>query len=836
MTRARQEPMMDERGGLLTRFRRGINAGAVAAVFAAIALLCLTRATDPDLHWHLAAGRLIRTTGAVPRADPFSYTAYGLPWVDVQWLFQVAASFLFDAGGFAAITVAAAFLITGLFAFLYLRALRIAGAVGSEVAASGGKRGAAATGCAAALLLAALAAQERFLTRPEIVSWWLLALVLAGLDAVTGTGSAARRRVVLWAGLPIVVLLWVNVQSLFILGPAMTALALVAALARAALPGGPRSPALGEAGDLLVSLALQSAVALVNPHGARAVRLPFEQFFDHLGGSTLLAMNIAEFRPTLSGYLYTPAIGAFVVLAVITAIALAANLRRARALDLLVAGATLFLALRARRNIPIFAIAAVPILVRGAAEAVAAARARFATGRPSGSRHRTALLAPAALALAAVALGAGVVTDRFYLLVPTERWFGVGPIPYYFPDESAAFVAGASLPGQVFHPLAVGGFLVRAWEGDRRVFIDGRNDPFLHGVFETYLRTVADPEAFEATAQRYQITAVLWPHQRAIEGRNLLRWLAGGHGWVLAHVDAGAAVYVRQDVLTPGTPAAESAAGLPAGLAGFLRQRLAAEPFAGPPIREIALADFFSITGDPADAESFLRPAIEALPRSALLRYKLGLALEGQGRRADARAAYAEAAGLDPSLATAEGALGSLALDDGDLDEAQRRLERAWKGGERGARILADRAHLLEKRGLVREAGAAWQEAIGLLPGNTDLLLGAARFQARSGSVDAARDLYDQVLRRDPAGAIAAFERALLLDQAGRSSEALAGLVGAADAAAARLGDASQAGVGAGRTAAAAADRRLVELAVRLARQAGAAERAASWSAALAGR
>jgi tetratricopeptide (TPR) repeat protein len=493
-----------------------------------------------------------------------------------------------------------------------------------------------------------------------------------------------------------------------------------------------------------------------------------------------------------------------------------------------VAAATLYLALRARRNIPLFAIAAVPILARCGRESLGAWRARLAAARPQPSRRRAALLAPAALAVTAIALAAGVVSNRFYLLVPTERWFGVGPIPYYFPDEAAAFVDSARLPGQVFHPLAAGGFLVRAWRGDRRVFIDGRNDPFLHGVFETYLRAVADPEAFEATAQRYQITAVLWPHQRAIEGRLLLRWLAGGNGWVLAHLDPGAAIYVRREVLTPGTPA-QAAAGavMPAGMAEALRQRLAAKPFAGPPIREIALADFLSITGDPLGAESFLRPAIAALPGSALLRYKLGLALDGQGRRAEARAAYAEAASLDPDLAMAQGALGSLALDEGDLDGAQRLLTRAWKGGDHSPRALADRARLLEERGLAREAGVAWQEAIRLAPGNADLLLGAARFHARSGEVDAARDLYDALLRRDPDHPAAALERALVLERAGRPAEALAGLGGAADAAARRLTAAADAGD---------TDRRLVEIALRLARQAGATERAAAWSAALAGR
>jgi len=853
--------MMGDRSGLLTRFQRRINGGAgadaggrapaalaalaVAAVFAAIALLGLTRATDSDLHWHLAAGRLIRTTGEVPGADPFSYTAYGLPWVDIQWLFQVGASLLFDAGGFRALTFAAAVAITGLFLFLYRRGRRILAAPASESAPASAPAGAAgwaprtdlaASASAALILLAALAAQERFLTRPEVLSWWFLALVLAGLDAAAVAGMAARRRLILWGALPLIALVWVNVQSLFILGPALTALAVIAALARAVRPGraaaGVAAP-LTEATDLLASLALQAAAALINPHGARAIRLPFEQFFDHLGGSTLLATTIAEFRPVLSTDLITPSIVAFWVLAVATAIGLAAGLRRARLFDLLVAGATFYLALRARRNIPIFAIAAAPILLRSVRGALAGVWAR----RPP---TRALLLAPALLALAAVTLAAAVVTNRFHLMVPTERWFGVGPIPYYFPDEAAAFVAGSALPGQVFHPLAAGGFLVRAWEGDRRVFIDGRNDPYLHGVLETYLRAVADPEVFEATARKYQIMAVLWPHQRAIEGRALLQWLAGEHGWVLVHLDPGAAVYTRQEVLTPGTPAAAALPGdrPPAELHAFLRQRLAERPFDGPPIREIALAEYLAITGDAVGAESFLRAAIVHLPGSAALRYKLGLALERLGRRAEARAAFALAADLDPALAVVQGALGAMALDDGDMDEAGRRLEQARRGGDRSPRTLVAWARLLETRGLLREAGASWDEATRAAPANDAVLIGAARFHARRGEDAVARELYDHLLRRDPAQPAAAMERAILLERAGRPDEAFEGLAAAADAAATRLADRAPGGAGpaGGPGTPGDGDRQLLETAIRLARQAGGmVERAAAWEAALTG-
>ncbi|HYV84840.1 MAG TPA: hypothetical protein VFB49_02925 [Patescibacteria group bacterium] len=712
------------------------------SVLGAVAAFCLTCVTDSDLFWHLATGDLIRRTGHEPTSDTFSYTVYGLPWVDIHWLFQVLVSYLDEMAGLAAVEIAKTVLIVGLFAWLYRVGRRAAGAVTAG----------------AALLLGVVACQERFLTRPEIVSWWLLAATLAILSSALGSGPARRRRL-LWIGLPLLVLLWVNVQALFILGPAMTALALAAAVARAARRpaaawDGPAAPAT-QATDLLASLALQAVAALANPAGPLALRLPFEDFFGHLGGQTLLSHTIAEFRPTLSGYLVTPAIVAFVAFAALTAVVIAADWRRASLFDLLVAGATLYVALRARRNIPLFVIAAYPIAMRHAA----ALGERLAARLAAGLRRRFVTLAgSAAVTACAALLIVSVVTNQFFLHPPTERWFGVGLIPDYFPEESAQFVTHARMPGRVFSSLWAGGYLIKSWDRDRRVFIDGRNDPYLHGVLENYLKAIADPEAFLSMVEKYQITAVLWPHQRALEARPLLKWLAEGHGWVMQHVDPGGVVFVRDDIMTPTlvklTP---FGSGRPRqAVYDDLRRQIADEPFAGPPIREIALGEFFSVTGDAQGAAEFLGSAVERLPRSASLRQDYGLALERQGRRAEARQAYEAAAHLDPRLTSAQVALGAMSLEDGDLAGAEARLDRAWDLGDRSALLLASRARIAETAGRMGDASGLWSQAVAAAPANRAVLLEAAAFRARRGERDAALAIYDRLLRLDPADESAA--------------------------------------------------------------------------------
>lgn len=54
----------------------------------ALIVLCLPVAS-PDAWWHLSAGRWIWSHGAVPVADPFSFTLAGAPWIDFEWGFQL---------------------------------------------------------------------------------------------------------------------------------------------------------------------------------------------------------------------------------------------------------------------------------------------------------------------------------------------------------------------------------------------------------------------------------------------------------------------------------------------------------------------------------------------------------------------------------------------------------------------------------------------------------------------------------------------------------------------------------------------------------------------------
>jgi len=77
---------------------RAAEAAPATALLLVVALQVHTL-DDSDTWWHLASGRLIAAERVVARADPFSFTAPGAPWINQQWLFDLAAYGTWRAGG-----------------------------------------------------------------------------------------------------------------------------------------------------------------------------------------------------------------------------------------------------------------------------------------------------------------------------------------------------------------------------------------------------------------------------------------------------------------------------------------------------------------------------------------------------------------------------------------------------------------------------------------------------------------------------------------------------------------------------------------------------------------
>ena len=215
---------------------------------------------DGDSWWHLAAGQWMLDTHAVLKSDVFSFTFFGEPWDDHEWLSEVVMAGLFRLDGWSG-----EHLLFGL----------AAGAAAAAVA--GHVRGRIAALPALLVSLMGLACiSGSLLARPHLLALPLLALWTAELLKARSEARSPR----LWLGG--VMLAWANLHGSFAFGLALAAaFALKAMIAdRAAWKGW---------GLFLIVAVLAAAIT---PQGLDGLFFPF----------TLLMLgslrNVGEWAPT----------------------------------------------------------------------------------------------------------------------------------------------------------------------------------------------------------------------------------------------------------------------------------------------------------------------------------------------------------------------------------------------------------------------------------------------------------------------------------------------------------------------------------------------------------
>ncbi|HJW96283.1 MAG TPA: hypothetical protein VJ901_21925 [Thermoanaerobaculia bacterium] len=82
-------------------------------LFVVLSLAAIVPLRNYDLFWHLATGRWIVEHRALPASDPFAVASDRGPWINGEWLFDVAIAPI----GFNALTILRALIVAAMFAF-----------------------------------------------------------------------------------------------------------------------------------------------------------------------------------------------------------------------------------------------------------------------------------------------------------------------------------------------------------------------------------------------------------------------------------------------------------------------------------------------------------------------------------------------------------------------------------------------------------------------------------------------------------------------------------------------------------------------------------------------
>jgi hypothetical protein len=353
---------------------------------------------DPDLWGHLVFGQEMLHSHAIPKTDIYSWTAYGQPWINHEWMAEIILAAFYMAWGGPGILLLK--MVVGLAAFAVC--LRL------------GAQNLSWPARFVAWSFAALAVVEisyGFAARPQIFTALFLSLELLLLQQI----HAGKR---LWfLALPVLFLVWINTHGGVLAGYGLLGLAAGATTIQWAwnqsrnlrnrIPAD--EPADKQALKTILSLWLAviaaGAALLCNPWGMRLLRW--------LIGSVLwLRPQIAEWNPTPLGWNHA----AFFFVLALTAFAWAFTRQPRAWWELAACGAFALLGLREVRNTPWFCLVALALTPPHLAGALAKFRRHFEHLENLGRRDSFQNLA--ALLCAVVAIGIGVATFTLHKTHP----------------------------------------------------------------------------------------------------------------------------------------------------------------------------------------------------------------------------------------------------------------------------------------------------------------------------------------------------------------------------------------------------------------------------------
>lgn len=460
----------------------GLGLAAIAVALFALAAFSPAVLGDGDTFSHLATGEWIIAHGAAPRADPFSHSLPGAPWVAHEWLSEVLLTLAFRLGGWSGVVLltaaaaASAALIVGLGAARELRGAPLIATVGFGLG----------------LMTASLLARPHMLALPIAAAW------SAGLLAARDRGRSPP------LALAALMTAWANMHGGFIFG-----LMLIGPFALEALAEAPAGARLATARAWTLFGLASLAAALINPYGVEALILPFR-----LMGIESLS-RISEWRPQDFSHPGTMELALLALIGLTLTRPFAMTPIRAALLIALVA-----IALEHSRHQVLLGILAPMLLARPIAAAVG--------GGPVGDERReTARIAISATVAAALALGAA------RLMAPVER--ADGPVA---PISALAAVPPDLRAKPVLNEYGFGGYLIFSHV---RPFIDARAELYGDAMLSLYDKLQAgDPAAIESTLERYDIAWAIFPPDARI-----VAILDRTPGWRRLHADAFAVVQAR---------------------------------------------------------------------------------------------------------------------------------------------------------------------------------------------------------------------------------------------------------------------------------------------------
>lgn len=485
---------------------------------------------NTDIWWHLASGREILRTHAIPDTDIFSVSSLGKAWIDVHWFFQLVAFFLWRLGASTALVMGKCLLFS-LALLILLKAAYSHSQFDSALPADSSR-----VFGPAVLALLVLAGADYVLMRPVVFSLFFMSLFLFFIGRYLN--SQKWRNLV---ALVIVEVFWANTQPLFPLGAVIVGCFFVgeglAVLAHHMGISGFSHPMNKSAlMPLGLSVLLVAAASMLTPFGLDGLLIPFKLFF-RIGPqmADLFGRNVSEnISPWLMGRINPHALLVFSLVLGLSLLSFLADLRRVSLSRFFLLGAMLVLALMANRNLLLFYWVAGPIVIANLA-AAAENQQGFAY-----LRFFYKVLKNPALALAVFLV---LSVPMFFSI--TARASISRPAPFRVPDRAIETIAALDEGGNVFNSVRYGGFLIWKLYPRLRPFIDGRIVLRSAAQFARYLDVLDHPEKFWSYSDEHDFQIAVLPVNQPNRYQKLIAALYKNTAWELVFTDGTQSVFTR---------------------------------------------------------------------------------------------------------------------------------------------------------------------------------------------------------------------------------------------------------------------------------------------------
>lgn len=432
--------------------------------------------TDPDVWWHLRTGQLMVQNHALFHTDPYSFTRFGQPWIDHEWLSQLLIFGVYKLAGWGGLTVVFGAVIAAAFMAVFFRSPGrpyIAGVI---------------------TLLGAFASAPSWGVRPQMLTLLLTSVLLVILE------RSYKSPALLW-WTPALMLLWVNLHAGYALGIAIIALFLLGDALEVAF--GVANSALKDHSartlrfrTLAWVIVICAAAVMLNPYGTAMYAYPLETL-----RSRAMQSYIGEWAsPDFHQLRYLPTLAMILATLVLPSL----SPRRLRPRELLLLSVATYAALRSVRHIPLYTLIAIPIL-SAMVEAWLQERANAKADKTKPTPMTTAKATFNALLLAGFLVFL-VVRVRFVTQHQTEAE------AKEFPAAAVSFIAAHRPPPPMLNHYNWGGYFIWKLYPDYRVYIDGRadlyGDAFMNNLAAVYY---LKGNAWQSEFARWGIRTVALP-------------------------------------------------------------------------------------------------------------------------------------------------------------------------------------------------------------------------------------------------------------------------------------------------------------------------------------